>query len=279
MSTARHRLDELKARIRPGTPAAAPPPPPRLQPLPQDLASIVGGGSQQSAAGDYWHIDVAAHRVCPQNTLCERALARPICCDTTPDTPLDPHRTVVIDIETCGLAGMPIFLIGLLLPDVRPLTVTQLFARRPAEEPAILAAVARILATRDMWVSFNGKSFDEPFIRERAALHRVPLPATRVHVDVLHAARRAWRETLPNCRLVTLEEHVLRRPRVGDVPSSDVPALYQHYVRTGHARPLRPVLEHNQIDIVSTTELLLRLARPATPPDDTSPQPAYANRE
>ena len=62
-------------------------------------------------------------------------------------------------------------------------------------------------------------------------------------------------------RLETLEQHVLSRTRVGDVPSCDVPDLFHHFVRTRNAAPLRPVLEHNQLDLVSCAELLLQLAR------------------
>jgi len=55
-----------------------------------------------------------------------------------------------------------------------------------------------------------------------------------------------------------------QRTRVGDVPSSQVPHLFHHFYRTGNARPLAPVLEHNRIDLVSCAELLHRLTRPIT---------------
>lgn len=172
---------------------------------------------------------------------------------------LDPARTVFLDIETGGFAGTPVFLIGVVLPDKRPLRVRQYLARDYPEEAAILHTVKELAATRDTWVTFNGRSFDEPFLRDRATLHRLHIPATRIHVDLLHTARRLWRADLPNCKLTTLEEHILGRPRVGDVPSADVPDLFHHFVRTGNATPLRPVLEHNQLDLISCVELLLRV--------------------
>jgi hypothetical protein len=167
---------------------------------------------------------------------------------------------MVIDIETGGFAGTPVFLIGLVLLDRWPLVVRQFLARDYPEEDAILRALAELAAQRSTWVTFNGKSFDEPMLRDRATLYRIPLPPPQLHVDLLHAARRAWRGELPDFRLATLEQRILGRQRVGDVPSCDVPDLFHYFIRTGNAAPLRPVLEHNRIDLLSATELLLRLS-------------------
>lgn len=167
---------------------------------------------------------------------------------------------MTLDIETGGFSGTPVFLIGLVFLDQRPLTVRQFLARDYPEEETILRALAELAVQRDTWVTFNGRSFDEPMLRDRATLYRVALMPPRLHVDLLHAARRAWGSSLPNCRLTTLEQHILRRARIGDIPSSDVPDLFHHFMRTGNAAPLRPVLEHNRIDLVSATELLVRLS-------------------
>jgi len=258
MSGARRRLDELKAARRP---AGQTPPSPRRKPD-NTLAAVSGGFEKRCADGRYWRVDRRFDDVCPKHSAAEHELARPLRFASTAGSSLtvDPRETLVVDIETGGFAGFPVFLIGVVPLDVRPLTVWQFLARDHPEEAVILRELARLAAKRRTWVTFNGKSFDEPFLRDRATLHRVRLTPPAVHVDLLHAARRAWRGELPNCRLGTLEEHILGRRRVGDVPSGDVPALFYHFIETGNAAPLRPVLEHNQIDLVSSTELLLRLA-------------------
>jgi uncharacterized protein len=178
----------------------------------------------------------------------------------TPAAGLDPARTVAIDIETGGFSGTEVFLIGLVLLDSRPLRVVQLLARDYPEEEAILRALAELGEQRDTWVTFNGKTFDEPFLRDRAVRYRVPLKPPANHVDVLHSARRRLRGQVPNCKLQTLEQHLLGWQRVGDVPGADIPDLFHHFIRTGNAAAIRPVLEHNQLDLISCTELLLRLA-------------------
>ncbi len=179
------------------------------------------------------------------------------------DGTIDATRTLILDIETGGFAGTPVFLIGVVALDEYPLRTIQFLARDYPEEAAILHALREASAGRDTWVTFNGKSFDEPFLRDRAAVHRLALPAPRRHLDLLHAARRAWGEGLPDCRLRTLEQRILGRTRIGDVSSREVPDLFHLFFRTGNAGPLRPVLEHNRLDLVTATELLIRLSTPA----------------
>jgi uncharacterized protein YprB with RNaseH-like and TPR domain len=167
---------------------------------------------------------------------------------------------VAIDIETGGFSGAPVFLIGLVRLDERPWRVEQWLARDYPEERAILERLAERAGRAETWVTFNGKSFDAPFLRERAVIHRVRLAEPREHVDVLHAARRRWRGELPDCRLETLERQILRRVRQGDVGGGDVPALFHTFIRTGNAAPLRPVLAHNRRDLAAMIEILARLA-------------------
>lgn len=260
MDDLRHRLDEIKAALRPGPPPMLPP----RRPVPRQLIEIVGGEERPFANGCCWVIETPFERACEIHAVpadvfaCERyhdaGYGDPLC--------IRPQQTLVVDIETGGFAGTPVFLIGVVPLDARPLRVIQFLARDYPEERAILHGLLEASAGRDTWVTFNGKSFDEPMLRDRATLHRLCLPRPRIHVDLLHAARRTWGRDLPNCRLGTLEAQVLGRPRVGDIPSSDVPELFHHFIRTGNAAPLRPVLLHNQIDLVSSTELLLRLTHP-----------------
>ncbi len=173
---------------------------------------------------------------------------------------VQPERAVLLDIETGGFAGTPVFLIGIVLLGPGRPVVVQLLARDYPEEEFVLRGLVQLTAGRDTWITFNGRAFDEPFLRDRAILHRVRLPAPRLHVDLLPAARRAWKHSLPDCRLGTLEREVLGRTRIGDIPGADVPDLFHYFMRTGHAAPLRPVLEHNRADLVSCLALLGRLA-------------------
>jgi uncharacterized protein YprB with RNaseH-like and TPR domain len=162
----------------------------------------------------------------------------------------------LVDIETAGLTAAPLFLIGTLSAAGGELILTQYLARGYEEEAALLNDFTRSLAACRMVVTFNGTTFDLPYLRDRAVYHRLPPPFFPDHLDLLPAARRRWRGTLPNCRLQTLEQRICRRLRPTDVPGDQIPPLYHDYVRTGHAPLLHPVLRHNALDLLTLAELL-----------------------
>lgn len=174
-----------------------------------------------------------------------------------------PDRTLVLDLETCGLAGAALFLVGLLRNIAGRPTIELLFARNYAEEPAILQSLWQLLTGYDVLVTFNGKAFDWPLVCERSVRHRLAgtySTQTLQHVDVLKHARRRWRRQLPDCRLQTLERHVCRRQRSGDIPGHLIPAAYADFVRTGFERDLEAVLYHCALDLLTSFDLALRLA-------------------
>ncbi len=262
----RKRLDELKVRASAPQPAAPQPAANGVgvssAPLAvAQLADLIGGRERICGSTVCWHIETPFAQACerhgfalPPHVFNWQAQLLPM-----PAAGLDPARTVAIDIETGGFSGTEVFLVGLVPLDSRPLHVVQFLARDYAEEEAVLHAIAELGQQRDTWVTFNGKTFDEPFLRDRAVRYRVTLKPPANHVDVLQAARRRLRGQVPNCRLQTLEQHLLGWQRIGDVPGSDIPSLFHHFIRTGNAAVIRPVIEHNQLDLISCTELLLRL--------------------
>ena len=80
-----------------------------------------------------------------------------------------------------------------------------------------------------------------------------------VHYDLLHHSRRRWKETLPNCKLQTLERFICGRRRTGDIPGEAIPAAYHQFVRSGDARGIKAILHHNALDLVTLLQLSLAL--------------------
>ncbi len=168
---------------------------------------------------------------------------------------------VFLDLETTGFSSTPLFLAGLLCERRGELKAVQLLARDYSEEAALIDMLDSLLCNFRFCITFNGKSFDIPYIRERAKYNKVDLRACPEQFDLLHHARRMWKHSLPNCRLVTLEWHILGRRRIGDVPGWEVPCIYHEFVHTKDARKLKDVLRHNLIDVLSMAELLVSIAR------------------
>ena len=203
---------------------------------------------------------------------------------------LHSERILFLDLETTGLAGGAgtyAFLVGcgwFEPPSPKAsagqagvcFRTRQFFLSDFAAERALLESVAAVADDADCLVTYNGKTFDLPLIETRFALQRMPPPFADVaHVDMLHPARRMWREDAVECRLTYLEQAFCGHEREGDVPGFEIPSRYFHYVRSGDARPLAAVLEHNRLDIVSLAMLTARASQLL----DEGPSAATTERE
>jgi len=187
---------------------------------------------------------------------------------------------VFVDIETCGLADDPIFLVGVAYRSDEAIVLEQCFAPDPTGEPELVRRTAATLGARSIWVSFNGKSFDIPRLRRRARTHAVEFPAAGSHRDLLHEVRRRWKGRLPNCRLSTVEESLLGLCRLpGDVPGREVPERYWDFVRGGERRWIDPVIEHNRRDVAALVALLCRVTAADAAADARAPAAAAGEPE
>lgn len=175
----------------------------------------------------------------------------------------EPDGALFLDTETTGLGGSMVFMLGVMTIARGSIRVVQVFARDYSEEPALLELWRDMLRRAGMLVSFNGKSFDLPVLRDRLALHGLEAPEEPLHLDLLHHARRRWRGILPDCTLQTLEWKVCGRRRAGDIPGAEIPGVYHHYVRTKDPEDILTVFHHNALDLITMAELALALAAPA----------------
>jgi uncharacterized protein YprB with RNaseH-like and TPR domain len=173
------------------------------------------------------------------------------------------RQLLFLDTETTGLsggAGTVVFAFGLAVLGEAEILFEQLFLRDFGEEEAMLRHVAGRLKEHPVPVTFVGKSFDRHRIAARMAVHRIRTPIlTAPHVDLYHAARRAFGRRLPDCRLRTVEEHCLGFSRTDDLPGSEAPLAFLQWLRDGTGAVDR-VLEHNRLDVLSTVALLGHLA-------------------
>ena len=171
----------------------------------------------------------------------------------------DARRLLFLDTETTGLAGGTgtyAFLVGAGFIEDDRLVIVQHFMRDLDEEGPLLAALAPLLARASAIVTFNGSGFDVPLLETRFVLGRRRWPATLLHLDLMHPARRVWAARFADCRLSTLEQEVLGHRREGDVPGSMIPSLYFDFLRRRRAGPLARVFRHNADDVLSLIALL-----------------------
>lgn len=161
-----------------------------------------------------------------------------------------------LDLETTGLRLVPLFLIGLMYSDGERLVVDQLFARDYTEEPAILRFLADFLGNFRIVVTFNGITFDLPFLSDRMVVAGIDFTPPEIHLDLLPVARRVLRGRTPNHRLQTLETYLCKRKRVGDVPGYEIPDVYHDFVRSKDAVDIAGVFHHNRLDLLTMLQLV-----------------------
>lgn len=219
---------------------------------------------------------------------------------------LDFRQALFIDTETTGLgggAGVYAFMIGVgtfetveidtrdkaseeRCPTATPhapanpqspnlpishFVVRQYFMRNPGEEGAVMLALAELLDSYGMSVTFNGRTFDLPLLRTRMRQTQQMYPelrgsgrllhTDRPHLDLLHPARRIWKRRLQSCRLINLEAEILGMTRSEeDVPGHLIPQLYTDYLYSNNAQAMGGIFYHNREDIVSMVALATHLS-------------------
>ena len=172
-----------------------------------------------------------------------------------------------LDIEATGLggAGAMVFLVAVGRWTAEGFLLRQYLAPSPpAEGPLLRALVADCRASGGacVLVTYNGATYDGPMLDARGVLHRLRTGFQQMeHVDLLKSVRRGLGDALRPHRLAHIESTLLGVVRDEDeVAGPDVPGWYFRFLRTGDARMLTPIVDHNADDVLSLAAMMARLA-------------------
>lgn len=169
----------------------------------------------------------------------------------------------VFDIETTGLYPKrdSLILSGILrLRTGGKATATQYFSDRSGDEPEVIRATVRDLAECDLIVTYNGRSFDLPFLRTRAARYGIDTGALNMaDLDlymVLHY-HSDLKAAIGSLAQKNIERFMgLDAGRKDEISGYDSVRLYQRYM-TNHDPELEAkILLHNHDDILQLGKLL-----------------------
>lgn len=176
---------------------------------------------------------------------------------------LDEANFKFMDIETVGLSSnVPVILIGVAEVDGKYITSHQYQIQNYHEETAILEAYFSHLDQSSVHVTYNGSTFDIPFIKARANYYgmkdKIKL-MNQTHFDLIKFTRALWKDKLPNCKLTTIENY-LNIPRDSDdVNGAYMADYFNTYLKEDNIGPLVPILKHNCRDIISLATFLMRI--------------------
>jgi len=183
------------------------------------------------------------------------------------DAPRDWPDILFLDTETTGLSGGTgtyIFLIGVAHFAGKELVLRQHMLLDLGAEREFIEGLKKEIEPFPACASYNGKAFDLPIIRTRFVMAiRSELTVDDSHLDLLHPARRLWRDRFGSTTLRQLEESVLDDAacRTADIPGWLIPDAYFHYLRKRDPVIIAPVLEHNARDVISLVRITDRVAR------------------
>ena len=166
-----------------------------------------------------------------------------------------------MDIETMGLSNVPIILIGVAEVKGNDIVCSQYFLRNYTEESSIIEAYLTHLDEDSVHVTFNGKTFDVPFIKNRCIYNRIDANLDLAHLDLMYFAKNLWSDDLPNCKLQTIEREMFGLEREGDVPGQYIPGYYKSYLENENIGPVVPIIEHNAQDVISLANFLDKMYR------------------
>lgn len=167
---------------------------------------------------------------------------------------------LVLDLETTGLGrgGTIAFMIGLGYYDDGQYIVEQIFLPEPEAECNSFDRLIELLEKKSLLITFNGKTFDIPVLESRILYHRLWLNLReKQHLDLLHIARRLWKNKLPSCALESIEYYIMGhiRDKELDIEGGDIPQTYFQFLINGDPELIRRIFVHNQFDILHTAAL------------------------
>ena len=164
----------------------------------------------------------------------------------------------IVDIETLGLSERPIILLGIAKPTKTHICTSQFLLRDIPDEPSAIWALISQLEPNLSLITYNGRSFDIPYIKQRLAYYGLDASLDNQNFDVLHFARRALKPKLADCKLETVEKYMGIKRDI-NIPGALVPHFYDTYLRTKNVGPLVAIVEHNKQDLLTLGSLFSKL--------------------
>ena len=170
-----------------------------------------------------------------------------------------PHNHFVFDIETTGLSHKynKVILIGIMYNSNNQTIIKQFFASRESEEKEILVEFISSISKFSNHISFNGISFDIPFLNARFKKYDINFSLDKINdYDILRFVKH-YKDvlSLENYKLKTIEK-LLGIKRLDTISGKESIDLYKEFIQTNHKDIKSKILLHNYEDIYYLGKLL-----------------------
>ncbi len=162
-------------------------------------------------------------------------------------------RCVVFDIETMGLAPWKDMIVNAGFYEPETGELIQYFAESPADEINLISDTLNTLGSYDVVVTYNGDSFDLPFVTTRAKKYRLTDSLPRFwSIDMYRWLRSYWPQAkmMRSLRQKAIEIALgFADDRTDEIPGGECISLYNRYLMDGSEEPKELILLHNADDV------------------------------
>ena len=163
-----------------------------------------------------------------------------------------PKSHFIFDIETTGLSPKfcKVILIGIVYNYKDKTIIKQFFALNEDEEKELLLAFIKEISSFDKHITFNGFTFDIPFLNSRFKKHNIDFSLNKNDdIDILRLVK-PYKEKLSliDCKLKTIEKYIgINRSDV--ISGKESLELYKEFISTQDKNLKDKILLHNYEDV------------------------------
>jgi hypothetical protein len=162
------------------------------------------------------------------------------------------------DIETTGFdrENNNIILISLgWYEDYYNFRINQYYAESLQEEYDILKSFGNDIKNFDIWSSYNGIAFDEPFIKHRLHKKNLEYDLPKEHVDLYRHIKPYYKKLgMKRCNLKSVERFIGIN-RKDEINGGISVKLYEEYLSTGDTNLRDIIMLHNYEDVLNLPKI------------------------
>ena len=178
-------------------------------------------------------------------------------------------KPCIFDIETTGLSaqrGNKIIMTACLIPDSKGITITQFLAENPYEEDRVIMATMDFLKDEsvDYLITYNGASFDIPFMKQRLATKNLPYVLNMYEFDLYNFIRSntGLKSQIGSLSQKNVEQHFgISSNRKDVISGRESVKLFAEYAINQDSVIEKIILTHNREDVLQLCHLFNIIGR------------------
>ena len=178
-------------------------------------------------------------------------------------------KPCIFDIETTGLSaqrGNKIILTACLIPNSKGVTITQFLAENPYEEDRVIMATMDFLKDEsvDYLITYNGASFDIPFMKQRLATKNLPYVLNIYEFDLYNFIRSntGLKSQIGSLSQKNVEQHFgISSNRKDVISGRESVKLFAEYAINQDSVIEKIILTHNREDVLQLCHLFNIIGR------------------